>query len=42
MIKCDRNIWEGELEIKTSLQIYKTLQNDFGEEDIYDNRHQPY
>ena len=36
MIKWDRNIWEDELEMKTSLQIYK--KNDFGEEEIYDNR----
>ena len=39
MIKWDRkNIWEDELEMKTSLQIYKKNKNDFGEEEIYDNR----
>ena len=38
MIKWDRNIWEDELEMKTSLQIYKKFKNDFGEEEIYDNR----
>ena len=38
MIKWDRNIWEDELEMKTSLQIYKQFKNDFGEEEIYDNR----
>ena len=38
MIKWDRNIWEDELEMKTSLQIYKKIKNDFGEEEIYDNR----
>ena len=38
MIKWDRNIWEDELEMKTSLQIYKRFKNDFGEEQIYDNR----
>ena len=36
MIKWDRNIWEDELEMKTSLQIFK--KNDFGEVEIYDNR----
>ena len=38
MIKWDRNIWEGEPEMKTSLQIYNKLKNDFVEEEIYDNR----
>ena len=38
MIKWDRNIWEDELEMKTSLQIYKKNKNDFGEEEIYENR----
>ena len=38
MIKWDRNIWEDELEMNTSLQIYKKIRNDFGEEEIYDNR----
>ena len=38
MIKWDRNIWEDELEMKTSLHIYKQIKNDFGEEEIYDNR----
>ena len=37
MIKWDRNIWEDELEMKTRQQIYKKI-NDFGEEEIYDNR----
>ena len=31
MIKWDRNIWEDELEMKTSLQIYQIFFNDFGE-----------
>ena len=38
MMKWDRNIWEDELEMKTSLQIYTKNNNDFGEEEIYDNR----
>ena len=37
-IKWDRNIWEDELEMKTSLQIYKQFEIDFAEEKIYDNR----
>ena len=36
MIKWDLNIWKAELEMKTSLQIYKN--NYFGEENMYDNR----
>ena len=38
MMKWDRNIWEMELEMKTSLQIYKKFKNYLGEEEIYDNR----
>ena len=38
MIKWDLNIWKAELEIKTTLQIYKQLKNNFGDEEIYDNR----
>ena len=38
MIKWDRNIGKDELEMKTSLQIYQKIINDFGEEEIYDNR----
>ena len=34
MMKWDRNIWEDELEMKTSLHIYKQFINDFGEEEI--------
>ena len=37
MIKWDLNIWKAELEMKTTLQIYKK-QNNFGDEKIYDNR----
>ena len=35
MIKWDRNVWEDEFEMNTSLQIYK---KEFGEEEIHDNR----
>ena len=38
MIKWDRNIWEDELVMKTSLQIYKQFKNDIGGEEMYDNR----
>ena len=37
MIKWDLNIWKAELEIKTSLQIYKK-KNYFGDDEIYDKR----
>ena len=36
MIKWDLNIWKAELEMKTTLQIYKKKTN-FGDEEIYDN-----
>ena len=35
LIKWDLNIWKAELEMKTTLQIYK---NKIGDEEIYDNR----
>ena len=38
MIKWDLNIWKAELERKTTLQIYKKFKNNFGDEEIYDNR----
>ena len=38
MIKWDLNIWKAELEMKTTLQIYKQFKNNFGDEEIYDNR----
>ena len=37
MIKWDLNIWKAELEMKTTLQIYKKFKNNFGDEEIYDN-----
>ena len=37
-IKWDLNIWKAELEMKTTLQIYKTFKNNFGDEEMYDNR----
>ena len=37
MIKWDRNIWEDELEMKTSLHIYKKKTGE--EEYIYDDQH---
>ena len=36
MIKWDLNIWKVELEMNTTLQIYKKFKNNIGE--IYDNR----
>ena len=38
MIKWDLNIWKAELEMKPTLQIYKKNKNNFGDEEIYDNR----
>ena len=32
------NIWKAELEIKTTLQIYKIFKNNFGDEEICDDR----
>ena len=37
MIKWDLNIWKAELEMKTTLQIYKKIKNTFVDEEIYDN-----
>ena len=36
--KWDVYIWKAELEMKTTLQIYKKNENNFGDEEIYDNR----
>ena len=38
MIKWDLNIWKAELEMKTTLQIYQKIANNFGDEEIYDNK----
>ena len=40
MIKWDLNICKAELEMKTTLQIFKKSENNFSGEEIYDNR--PY